>query len=119
MQTQASQLRANHREVRTLFPDKPRWVEQVETAEERKSSDFDPVLTEILPTGPKSFPKDFIGDQSCECSRVELPADPINVEQLKDGKYVVRSSLGFAHSVRNATEGNYIYSAEREQERIR
>jgi len=111
MQTQASQLRADHSQARRLFPDKPRWVEQVETAEERKPSDFDPVLTEALPTGPKSFPKDFMGDQSRECSTIHLPAEPIQVEQLKDGKYVVRSNLGFAHSVRNATEGNYIYYA--------
>jgi hypothetical protein len=109
MQTFAQELGAEHGQAPKLFPDKPQWVEQTEEVQESKSIQGDPVLNEVLPAGPKEFPRDFLSEGNVALTTVQLPIEPVEVAQQKDGKYLVRSSLGFLHPIRNAAEGNYIY----------
>ena len=58
MQTQARRLGTNASEEKTLFPlARPKWVEKAQ--EPNKSSSRDAVVAELLPNGPKEFPRDL------------------------------------------------------------
>ena len=48
-----------------IEPNQTMRVEKVESSSEQQPSVFDPVLTEVLPDGPREFPKDFVAE-SCE-----------------------------------------------------
>ena len=112
MRIQAGRLGAEHNEQPRLFPDaKPKWVEQTAADVAAAPPNRDAILADALPDGPKRFPADFlVGGQSATAA-VQLPPEAIEVAQLRDGKWAVRSSLGFCHPVRNAAEGNFIYYA--------
>jgi hypothetical protein len=118
MRTQAGRLGAGQDEQPMLFPDaKPKWVEQATVAAAAAPSNRDAILAEALPDGPKRFPLDFLDGGQGMTTAVELPAEAVEVAQLRDGKWAVRSSLGFCHPVRNAIEGNFIYYAYLREER--
>ncbi len=93
-----------------LFPEiKPDWVARVENeTKEPNKALTDNILTLLIPNGPRDFPADFLTTPNSHVEIVELPLDPLDVGQLPDGKFVVRSAHGFLHHVRNACEGNYI-----------
>ena len=81
-----------------LFPDaKPRCVEQATTAAKATAtpSNRDGILADFLPEGPKQFPADFLDGTTSTATTVPLPPEAIEVAQLPDGKWAVRSSLGF------------------------
>jgi hypothetical protein len=112
LKAQAQQMGKQERERPTLFPEiQPEWVEKA--AEPGKPIDVkgDPILGRILPDGPKNFPEDFLGGKENKGIEVQIPPEPIEVVQLSDGKYVVRSSFSFCHTIRNVVEGNFIYYA--------
>jgi DNA polymerase III delta prime subunit len=52
------------------------------------------------------------GDVSVFTSELELPTEPLRAVQLPDGKQVIRSDLGFTHTVRNQTESNFLLYAQ-------
>ena len=110
MQTQAQHMGDQEKKQPILFPkSKPKWVDKSEHHEQAKMPRHDMVLAKILPDGPKKFPEDFLADQETDKLTVQLPTEPIEVSQQPDGKYVVRSSFGFYHPVRNAIEGNFVF----------
>ncbi len=114
MRIQAGRLGADQNKQPRLFPDaKPRCVEQATTAAKATAtpSNRDGILADFLPEGPKQFPADFLDGTTSTATTVPLPPEAIEVAQLPDGKWAVRSSLGFCHVVRNATEGNFVYYA--------
>jgi len=112
LQTLASRMGKEAKSEPVLFPEaRPKWVKDAEEASQTKPSSRDAVLTALLPGGPKAFPADFLDDRKPKVTKLELPAEPIEVAQQSDGKYVVRSHFGFCHAVRNATEGNFILYA--------
>jgi hypothetical protein len=88
----------------------PDWVKGAEKAGANKGHGGDSVFQELLPQGPKAFPREFLDGVKNTVNR-ELPAEPISVVVLPDGKHAVQSDLGFRHDVRNPTEGNFIYYA--------
>jgi hypothetical protein len=71
----------------------------------------DPVVAEVLPNGPKAFPADFLATDVTVGASIELPSESIEVIRQPDGTDFVRSHFGYAHQVRNATEGRYILYA--------
>jgi hypothetical protein len=110
LETQAKRMGAKEKAKPVLFPEaRPVWVEKAENAGDPKQAPRDAVLAQVLPEGPKDFPGEFVSGK--KGSLVQLPKEPVEVAQQPDGRYVVRSSLGFSHAVRNVTEGNFIYYA--------
>jgi hypothetical protein len=110
LESLAKRLGATEKAKPILFPEaKPVWVEQAENAGDPKRAPRDAVLAQLLPDGAKDFPGEFVSDKKGVV--VELPTEPIEVAQQSDGKYVVRSSLGFTHHVKNVTEANFIFYA--------
>jgi hypothetical protein len=109
MQIQAGRLGAGQDEQRTLFPGaRHKWVEQATAVADAAAApaNRDAILADVLPDGPKRFPVEFLDGVQGTTAAVELPREAVEVAQLQDGKWAVRSSLGFCHPVRNATEGN-------------
>jgi hypothetical protein len=112
LKAQAQQMGEQERERPTLFPMiQPEWVEKASEPGRPIEVKGDPILGKILPVGPKNFPEDFLGGRENKGIEVQIPPEPIEVVQLSDGNYVVRSSLSFCHAVRNVAEGNFIYYA--------
>ncbi len=70
----------------------------------------DNVLDEVLPNGPKDFPEDFIAEERKHVE-IELPSEPLSVQQRPDGSYALCSALGFDLRVRNFVEGNFLLFA--------
>jgi len=68
----------------------------------------DPVITSLLPDGPKAFPKDFLNGEIGPVHSVELPEEELVVRQLAGSGYVIESHFGFRIDVRNETEGMFI-----------
>jgi hypothetical protein len=111
LEMQARQLGSNEMAQPVLFADAhPSWVKGAEKAGTDKGHGGDSVLRELLPHGPKAFPVEFL-DATKKNVVLQLPAEPISVVVLPEGKYAVQSDLGFRHDVRNPTEGNFIYYA--------
>jgi hypothetical protein len=109
LQIQAERLGADETNERTLFPlARPKWVEKAQ--EPKRTSTGDGVVAELLPNGPRSFPKEFVEGQERQM-RMSLPTEPVGVAQLPDGKCVIRSDFGFCEPVRNVTEGKFILYA--------
>lgn len=112
LKAQAQRMGEQERERPTLFPEiQPEWVERATEPGMPEDIKGDAILTRILPDGPKNFPADFLGGKENKGIEVQVPPEPIEVAQQSDGKYVVRSSFGFCHAVRNGVEGNFIYYA--------
>ena len=114
MRIQAGRLGADQNKQPRLFPEaKPKWVEQAATVAEAATtpSNRDGILAELLPEGPEQFPADFLDGGGQTTATVSLPPEEVEVAQLPDGKWAVRSSLGFYHLVRNVTDGNFVYYA--------
>jgi len=119
LESQARQMATTEKAQRDLFPGAHGpWVEEAESAGQKKSPTSDAVLDELLPDGPKEFPVEFVnGDITA--TELELPAEPVSVVQQSTGEYVVQSDFGFRHPVRNPTEGNFIlYSFLRSHRRV-
>src|SRR5262249_35087349 len=111
LETQARQLGSTEKAQPILFPEaQPGWVKQAEKSGTEKKLTRDSVLGELCPEGPKDFPGEFI-DGIKKSTRLELPSEPISVVVLPGGGLAVQSDFGFKHSVRNLTEGNFIYYA--------
>jgi hypothetical protein len=111
LEIQAQHLATQEGVEPTLFPRKPVWVEKAENPDQTKVKGRDAIFAEILPEGPKDFPRDFLAHPQPKEKVVKLPTEPIELVQQSDGKYVVRSDFGFSHLVRNAAEGNFIFYA--------
>lgn len=107
---QVRQLGEETKNEPTLFPDAlPPWVEKADNSVNPSSPRHDSIVNDVLPDGPKDFPGHFIAnDEKCQCTQVELPAESIELFHQRDGKYVVRSSRGFCHVVRNPSEASFI-----------
>lgn len=111
LQTQARQLGTTEKSQPTLFPEaRPEWVRKVETADTDKKPNRDSVLNELLPSGPRDFPDEFLNGTK-KVTTLDLPTEPISMAVLPGGKHVVQSDFGFRHEVRNPTEGNFLYYA--------
>jgi Transcriptional Coactivator p15 (PC4) len=112
LQIQAQRLGANKDKEPRLFPEaKPAWVEQAAKVSDSIPSNRDEILSGVLPDGAKKFPADFMDPPETNTQSVELPVELVSVTQMPDGKWAVKSTLGFCHPVRNPTEGNFIYYA--------
>lgn len=123
MQTQAQRLGAHAKKEPTLFPNQPQWVEAAQCGgllgAPAKPGARDAILAELAPGGPKPFPQAFFDSGSGKTRPIDLPAEPIEVAQLPDGSYVVRSHFGFCHPVRNPAEGHFLlYAHLRGQRRV-
>lgn len=123
MRTQAQRLGARAKKEPTLFPNQPQWVEAAESGAPpgptAKPGARDAILAELAPGGPKPFPQAFVDSGLGKTRPIDLPAEPIEVVQLPDGRYVVRSHLGFCLPVRNPAEGRFLlYAHLRGQRRI-
>ena len=109
LEMQARQLGANEKAQPILFPEaRPPWINGTADTEEKSTTTNDAILVQLLPNGPKEFPKNFVKD-NISTATVELPVEPITVVQQPDGKYCVKSDFGFYHPVRNGAEGNFIF----------
>ena len=75
----------------------------------KKRQTRDSVLYDLLPDGPKDFPGKFLDTK--EIVKLDLPSKPISVMVQPGDRYVVQSDFGFRHTVRNRTEGNFIFYA--------
>lgn len=113
LQMQARQLGTQESQGQTLFAEnKPAWVEKAQSHDQDRGAtqSHDPIISAILPNGPRDFPSDFV-DHAAKGMEVQLPAEPIEVGQQPDGKHVVRSQFGFNCPVRNVTEGSFVLYA--------
>lgn len=125
MQIQAQRLGAHSKGQPTLFPDaEPKWIDTAAKVGDKQGEGVptrpgtrDAILAELLPDGPKRFPQGFLDNQAHKTRPIQLPSEPIEVVQLPDGRYVVRSDFGFCHGVRNPTEGNFLLYAHLRGER--
>lgn len=111
LQSQARQLGSGERAQPALFSDAhPKWVNDAAKSGTDTKRGGDSVLDELLPNGPKQFPRDFL-DVTKKTAKLDLPQEPLSVAALPGGKHAVQSDFGFRHEVRNPTEANFIYFA--------
>jgi hypothetical protein len=111
LETQARHSGSCEKSQPVLFADAhPSWVKDAERAGSDTGQGSDSVLQELLPEGPRAFPREFL-DGVKKTENLVLPVEPISVVVLPGGKHAVQSDLGFRHDVRNPTDGNFLYYA--------
>ena len=73
----------------------------------------DPVISAVLPQGPKLFPTDFLNADGIPSKTLSLPNEDLEIQRSPDGDCCIRSEFGFTFTIRNETEGMYILYAHR------
>ncbi|MGO9111692.1 MAG: hypothetical protein ACLP9L_20900 [Thermoguttaceae bacterium] len=109
LRIQATRLGAGHDVQPRLFPDaKPKWVEQAAAVADATAApaNRNVILADALPEGAKRFPVEFLDGGQSTTAAVELPSEPVEVAQLRDGKWAVRSSLGLLSGRRQVARRN-------------
>jgi hypothetical protein len=71
----------------------------------------DPVISSVLPSGPKAFPRDFLDGDIGSTQVIKLPEEQLTFRQLAGGACAVESHFGYRLDVRNETEGMFIVHA--------
>jgi len=101
--------------VVAAWPDLPstrkREIIEIVRRSQETGRSRDPVVAQVLPNGPRTFPAGFVAAGVATGASVELPDEPVEVAWQPDGTNVVRSHFGFVHQVRNATEGRFVFYA--------
>ncbi|MFH1932585.1 MAG: hypothetical protein ABIN18_13485 [Pseudomonadota bacterium] len=78
--------------------------------EEDKSAEA--LSFELLGEDLKKFPEDFLNGSIDKGSRLELPEEPLQLEQDSAGTYTLKTVLGVFTKVRNPVEANFIIYAQ-------
>jgi hypothetical protein len=104
LRQQAKVITENEKKQPSLFGDQAFESDKEAQTGENKSvgiRSFD-----IMSEDPKRFPEDFLNGFIDKGSRLELPEEPLQLEQDGAGAYILKTVLGAFSKVRNPVEGN-------------
>lgn len=88
------------------------FADPIEEQPEQNKDTHENSITNILGEGIKSFPISFLNERACIGTQINLPDNPLRLEQDNTGCYYLSTDENTFCTVRNPTEANFIIYAQ-------